>query len=108
MGIDAFGQARRGGGEAALAFAAIGIELNVGEMQRQSLRRFDRRDDAVGAGGKAQIVAMHMQRMRHAEIDHRALQGLDDARATRRRTRERRRRARRTRTFALNAAAPQR
>ena len=78
VSIDAFGQARRGGGKAASRLRAVGIELNVREMQRQALRRLDRRDDGIGAGGKAEIVAMDMQRMRQAEIDHGALQGLDD------------------------------
>src|SRR5277367_4441524 len=55
MSIDAFGQARRGGGEPLLAFHAVGIELYVSEMQRQTLRRFDRRDDGIGPGGKADL-----------------------------------------------------
>ena len=74
--VDAFSQSRRGGRKFTFAFASIGIELDVREMQRQSFRRLDRRDHAVDASGKSKIAAMNMQRMRDADIDHGALQGL--------------------------------
>jgi hypothetical protein len=47
-------------------------------MERQAFRRRDGGERGVGAAGEAEIVAMHVQRMRHAELVHRALQRLDD------------------------------
>ena len=57
----------RGGGEAALALRAVAIELQMREMQRLAFGRFDGRGSGVGAARQAEIVAMDVQRMRHAE-----------------------------------------
>ena len=77
-GVDRLGELRRGRGEAALALLAIAVELQMREMQRQVLGRRDGRQRRLEIAGQAEVVAMDMQRMRHAEIVHRPLQRPDD------------------------------
>ena len=77
--VHGFRQPRRRRREATLALLAVAIELQVGEMQRQALRRRDGRERRLGAARHAEIVAMHVQRMRNAELMNRMLQRLDDA-----------------------------
>ena len=69
---------RRGRREAAFALLAVAVELQMGEMQRQALRRRDGRERGLDVAGDAEIVAMDVQRMRHAELVDGALQRLDD------------------------------
>ena len=81
-GVHRLGEARRGGGEAALALLAVAVELQMREMQRQAVGRLDRGERGVGVAGQAEIVAVDVQRMRHAERVHRMLQRQHDRRAT--------------------------
>ena len=81
-GVDRFGELRRGGGKALRAFFAVAVELKMRQMQRQVLRRGDRRQRGFEVSGQAEIVAVNMQGMRHAGLVDRLLQRLDD-RATR-------------------------
>ena len=80
--VDRFGELRRGGGKALRTLLAVAVELKMRQMQRQVLRRGDRRERGFEVSGQAKIVAVDMQRMRHAGFVHRLLQRLDD-RATR-------------------------
>ena len=77
-GVDRLGELRRGGGEAVLALLAVAVELQMGQMQRQVLGGGDGRERRLDIAGKAKIVAVDMQRMRHAGRVHRPLQRLDD------------------------------
>ena len=76
--VDRFGELRRGGGKALRALLAVAVELKMRQMQRQVLRRGDRRQRRFEVSRQAEIVAVDMQRMRHAGLVDRLLQRLDD------------------------------
>ena len=77
-GVDGFGELRGGGGEALRTLLAVAVELKMRQMQRQAFRRGDRRERGFEVPGQPEIVAVNMQRMRHADLMHRLLQRLDD------------------------------
>ena len=72
IAVDRLGDLRRPGGEFPVALGAIAVELHMGEMQRQALRRLDGRQRRLDVARHAQMVAVDMQRMGDAEIVHRA------------------------------------
>jgi len=71
-------QPRRRRGKPPLAFLAVAIELQVGEVKRQAFRRRDRLQRRFGVPRQTQVVAMDVQRMGNAKFVHRALQRLYD------------------------------
>ena len=77
-GVDRRGEGGGGGRKAMPAFIAIGIELQMREMQRLAAGRLDRCDRGRDIAWNAEIVAVQMHRMRDFEIADRLLQGLDD------------------------------
>ena len=73
-GVDRLRDARRAGGELAVAFGAVAVELDVGEVDRQALGRLHGRQRRVDVAGHAQVAAVDVQRVRHAELVHRPRQ----------------------------------
>ena len=91
--VDRLGKLRRAGRDSLLALRAVAVELKMREMQGQVLGRGDRLERRLEVPRHSEIVAVDMQRVRHAELVHRLLQRFDDlAAASRRRTAPRHRR----------------
>ncbi len=76
--IDRLRDLRGGGRKSARSLAPVAIELQVGQMQRQAFGRLDGGERGFDIPRQAEIVAMQVQRMRHADLVDRALQRLDD------------------------------
>ncbi len=76
--VHRLGDACSGRRESPRTLPAVSVELQVRQMQRQPLRGRDGGARSVGVSRQAEVVAVHVQRMRHAEVVDRALQRLDD------------------------------
>ena len=57
---------------------AVAVELDMRQMQRQALGGADRRQRRLDVAGDAEVAAVHVQRMRHAELQQAARQRQDD------------------------------
>ena len=77
--VDRFHEARRTRREAFVAFLAVTVELDMSHMDGTALRRFQRRHGRIHIPGNAEIIDMHVGRMRHAKIGHDLLHGFDNA-----------------------------
>ena len=51
----------------ALPFGAVAVELGVREVDRKSLGGVDRRQRRLDVAGDAELVAVDVERVRHAE-----------------------------------------
>ena len=74
MRVDGLRDAAGAGGELAIAFGAVAVELDVREMDRQAFGGVHGRERRVDVARHAKVAAMHVQRMRHAELVHRPRQ----------------------------------
>lgn len=62
----------------AVALGAVAVELRVSEVKRKSLRRRDGSERGIDVAGDAEIVAVDVQRMRHAELEDGPGKRMDD------------------------------
>ena len=72
------GDAGGAGIEMAVAADAVAVELDVRQVQRQALGGADGRQRRLHVAGNAEVAAVHVQRMRHAELQEPARQRQQD------------------------------
>ncbi len=76
--VHRLGEPGRSGGELARPLRAVGVELQVREVEALALGRLDGGERGLHVARHAEVAAVQVQRVRHAELVHRALQRLDD------------------------------
>ena len=76
--VDRFGEPGRGGREAAFSLGSVAVELQMREMNGQTIERRDRFERGLDVARKSQIVAMEVKRVRDAEFPHRLPQRAHD------------------------------
>ena len=79
IAVDGLGNLRRARGKLAITLRPITVELDMGEMHRQSFDAGNGIQRRVEVARHAEVAAMHMQRMRHAQFVHGSGQTLKNA-----------------------------
>ncbi len=77
MGVDRLGDARRPRRKTPVALRAVAVELDVGQVQGQAPGGADGLLRGRDVTGHTQVTAVHVQRVRHAELVYGAAQDLD-------------------------------